>query len=107
MSAWHTIYTKENVTIEDAQKIVNEFPDNWFMFDFGKGRRDEKPIRQDWGWSAMADVWNPSHNWNDEDYGLGIVGTWTIGGSGTTVVNFVENKLKELGYTVLKITFSD
>ena len=35
MSAWHTICTKENVTIEDAQKIVNQFPDNWFMFDFG------------------------------------------------------------------------
>jgi hypothetical protein len=41
MSAWHTIYTKENVTIEDAQKIVDQFPDNWFMFDFGKGKRDE------------------------------------------------------------------
>lgn len=107
MSAWHTIYTKENVTIEDAQKIVDQFPDNWFIFDFWKGKRDEKPIRQDWGWSAIVDVWNPDHNRKDEDYGLGIVGTWTIGGSGTTVVNFVENKLKELGYTVLKITFSD
>ena len=107
MSAWHTIYTKENVTIEDAQRIVNEFPDNWFMFDFGKGKRDEKPIRQDWGWSAIADVWNPRHDEKDEDYGLGIVGTWTIGGSGTTVVSFIEDRLKELGYTVLRREFSD
>ena len=107
MSAWHTIYTRENVTIEDAQKIVDQFPDHWFMFDFGKGKRDEKPIRQDWGWSAIADVWNPKHNYKDEDYGFGIVGEWTIGGSGTTVVEFVEDKLKELGYTVLRREFSD
>lgn len=106
MSAWHTIYTRENVTIEDAQKIVNEFPDDWFMFDYGKGNRDEKPIRQNWGWSAIADVWNPSHNWKDEDYGLGVVGTWTIGGSDKTVVEFVEYRLKELGYTVLRREFS-
>ena len=107
MSAWHTIYTKENVTIEDAQKIVNEFPDHWFMFDFGKGKRDEKPVRQEWGWSTIAEVWNPKHDCEDEDYGLGTVGTWTIGGSGTTVVSFVETKLKELGYTVLRREFSD
>ena len=49
MSAWHTIYTEEIVSIEDAQKIVNEFPDNWFWFDFGKKKRNEKPIRQNWG----------------------------------------------------------
>ena len=30
-----------------------------------------------------------------------------FGGSGTTVVNFVETKLKELGYTVLNVEFSD
>ena len=41
MSAWHTIYTEEIVSIEDAQKIVNEFPDNWFWFDFGKRKRNE------------------------------------------------------------------
>ena len=107
MSAWHTICTKENVTIEDAQKIVNQFPDNWFMFDFGKGKRDEKPIRQDWGWSAITDVWNPRHNCEDEDYGLDTIGRWTIGGSGTTVVNFTKGKLKELGYTILNVEFSD
>lgn len=68
--------------------------------------RCEKPIRQDWGWSSISDIWNPRHNWNDEDYGLGTVGTWTIGGSGTTVVSFVEEKLKELDYTVLRRQFS-
>lgn len=101
MSTWHTIYTKENVTIEDAQKIVDQFPDNWFMFDLGKGKRDEKPIRQDWGWSAIVDVWNPRYE-KEED-----CCDWTIGGSGTTVVEFVETKLKELGYTVLRREFSD
>ena len=107
MSAWHTIYTEEVVSVDDAQKIVNEFPDDWFMFGFGKGKRDEKPVKQDWGWSTIADVWNPSRNWKDEDLESEMVGTWTIGGSGTAVVDFVKSKLNEYGYTVLKVEFSD
>ena len=106
MSAWHTIYTEEIVSIEDAQKIVNEFPDNWFWFDFGKKKRNEKPIRQNWGWSTIVDVWNPRHDWKDEETKSEMIGTWTIGGSGTTVVDFVKSKLKEYGYTVIKVEFS-
>ena len=52
-------------------------------------------------------MWNPRHNCEDEDYGLDTIGRWTIGGSGTTVVNFIEGKLKELGYTILNVEFSD
>ena len=35
-----------------------------------------------------------------------MIGTWTIGGSDTTVVDFVKSKLKEYGYTVIKVEFS-
>ena len=104
MSAWYDIYTKENVSIDDAQKIIDEFPDNWFYI--GENKRNEKPVRQDWGWSAIVDVWNPVHNHEDEDHGLGIVGVWTIGGRNTAIVDFIESKLKELGYTVLRREFS-
>lgn len=103
MSAWHTIYTKEDISMKDAQGIVNEFPDNWFNFD---EKRDEKPIKQDWGWFAIVDVWNPCSE-DGEEYGLKTIGSWTIGGTGTTVVNFIVNKLKELGYTILNVEFSE
>ena len=99
-------YTKENVSIDDMQKIVNEFPSDWFYW--GESKRDEKPIRQDWGWSTIVDIGNPWHNWKDDDYGLGTVGVVTVGGagfsigSGEKVNNFVANKLREFGYTILK-----
>lgn len=100
MGAWNSIYIKEDVSTEVAQQIINEFPDNWFMFDFGKGKRDEKPIRQDWGWSTIADVWNPRYEKEEKCC------VWTVGGSNTTVCKFIEDRLKELGYTVLKREFS-
>lgn len=100
MSAWNSIYVKEDVSMDVAQKIINEFPDNWFMFDFGKGKRDEKPIRQDWGWSTIRDVWNPRYEKEEECC------VWTVGGSDTTVCEFIESKLKEFGYTVLRREFS-
>lgn len=104
-------YTKENVSVEDMQKIVDEFPDNWFFWCEGKNR-SEKPIRQDWGWSTIVDIGNPWHNWKDDDYGLGTVGIVTVSGagfssgSGEKVNNFVVNKLEEFGYTILKVHFS-
>ena len=99
------IKTKETeINIEDIQKIVDKFPNDWLYF--GESKRDEKPVKQDWGWSTIVDVWNPRHNHEDEDHGLGIVGVWTIGGSNTTVVDFIESKLKELGYTILRREFS-
>lgn len=103
MSAWHTIYTKENILEKDAQEIINEFPDDWFRY--GKNKRDEKPIKQEWGWFTIVDVWKPCVE-DGNEYGLKTIGAWTIGGSGTTVVNFIENKLNELGYTILDVTFS-
>ena len=72
------IKTKETeINIEDIQKIVDKFPNDWFYF--GESKRDEKPVKQDWGWSTIVDVWNPRHNHKDEDHGLGIVGVQTIG----------------------------
>lgn len=109
MSWSYSIYTKENITVEDVQKIINELPDNWFRFN---GERDEKPIKQDWGWSTIVDISNPWKNWEDEDYGLGTVGVLNIGGSftssdvGKDICNFIELKLKEMNYNVLKIGFS-
>lgn len=103
MSAWHTIYTKENILEKDAQEIINEFPDDWFSY--GKNKRDEKPIKQEWGWFTIVDVWKPCVE-DGNEYGLKTIGAWTIGGSGTTIVNFIEKKLNELGYTILDVTFS-
>lgn len=103
-------YTKENVSVDDMQKIINEFPSNWFYL--GESKRDEKPIRQDWGWSTIVDIDNPWHNWKDDDYGLGVVGVVTVGGagfsvgSGEKVNSFVVRKLREFGYTILKESLS-
>lgn len=104
-------YTKENVSVDDMQKIVNEFHNDWFFLGEGKNR-NEKPIRQDWGWSTIVDIGNPWHNYKDDDYGLGIVGVVTVGGarfsigSGEKVNRFVVEKLKEFGYTILYEHFS-
>jgi hypothetical protein len=100
------IYTKENVSIDDMQKIINEFPDNWFIFGEGKNR-NKKPIRQAWGWSTIVDVSLPWNNWKDEDYGLGTVGVVVIGGSFSEIVGyFIDEKLREIGYTILKTHIS-
>lgn len=99
-------YTKENIFVDDMQKIINEFPDHWFMWGEGKNR-DKKPTRQDWGWSTIVDVSLPWNNWKDEDYGLGTVGVVVIGGGLCEEVgNFVDEKLKEYGYTILKTHLS-
>ena len=104
-------YTKENVSVDDMQKIVDEFPDNWFLWGEGKNR-SEKPIKQDWGWSTIVDIGNPWHNYKDDDYGHGIVSVVTVGGAGFSVgsgekVNkFVVDKLREFGYTIIDEHFS-
>lgn len=77
------------------------------MFNFGETNRSEKPVRQDWGWSASADIWNPKHNQEDGNYGFRTVGIWTIGTSNRTIVDFIEERLKELQYTVLGTEFSE
>lgn len=111
MSWTYFTYTKENVSVDDMQKIVDEFPDNWFWFDWGK-KRHEPPVRQGWGWSTVVDIGKPWHNWRSDDPDLGIVGIVTVSGAGfssgygETVNKFVVDKLKEFGYTVLKETFS-
>lgn len=103
-------YTKENVSVDDMQKIVDEFPDNWFFLGEGKNR-SEKPIRQNWGWSTIVDIGNPWRDWED-DHGLGTVGVVTVGGAGFSaglgenVNEFVVNKLREFGYTILRVDFS-
>ena len=74
--------------------------------------RNEKPIRQNWGWSTIVDIGNPWQNWEDDKYGFGTVGIVTVGGagfsfdSGKKVNRFVVDKLKEFGYTVLYEHFS-
>ena len=111
MSWTYFTYTKENVSVDDMQKIVDEFPNDWFPWGEGKNR-NERPIRQNWGWSTLVDIGNPWHNWKDDDYGLGTVGVVTVGGVGFSfgygekVNNFVVNKLREFGYTILKEHFS-
>lgn len=102
-------YTKENVSIDDMQKIVNDFPDNWFRWGEGKNR-DDKTARQRWGWSTVVDIGLPWHDWKDDK--LGTVGVVTVGGAGFSsdygkdVNAFVVRKLRELGYTILKEEFS-
>ena len=109
MSAWYDIYTKENVSIDDAQKIVNEFPDNWFYI--GENKRNEKPVRQDWGWSTIVDISNPWKNWDDEKLNQSVA-LLPIGGCygsqqiGKTVCDFVVEQLKDLNYTILDVEFS-
>lgn len=104
-------YIKENVSVDDMQKIVDQFPDNWFLWGEGKNR-NEKPIRQDWGWSTIVDIGNPWHNYKDDDNGFGIVDVVTVGGAGFSsgcgekVNRFVVDKLKEFGYTILYENFS-
>jgi hypothetical protein len=104
MSWTYFTYTKENVSIDDMQKIIDEFPDDWIRW---RGNRNEKPTRQDWGWSTIVDIGNPWHNWKDDDYGYGIVGVATVSGAsfssdyGEEVNRFVVDKLKEFGYTIL------
>ena len=53
MSWTYFTYTKENVSIDDMQKIIDEFPDDWIRW---RGNRNEKPTRQDWGWSTIVDI---------------------------------------------------
>ena len=56
------IKTKETeINIEDIQKIVDKFPNDWIYF--GESKRDEKPVKQDWGWSTIVDISNPWKNW--------------------------------------------
>ena len=56
---------------------------NFLIIGFGliseKRKRNEKPIRQNWGWSTIVDVWNPRHDWKDEETKSEMIGTWTIG----------------------------
>lgn len=104
-------YTKENVSADDMQKIVDQFPNDWFLWGEGNNR-SEKPIRQDWGWSTIVDIGNPWRNWKDDDYGLGTVCVITVGGAGFSfgyggaINTFIVEKLKEFGYTILKEHFS-
>ena len=111
MSWTYFTYTKENVSADDMQKIVDEFPNDWFLLG-ESGKRNERPIRQNWGWSTIVDIDNPWHDYEDDDYGLGIVGVVTVGGSsfsygyGEKVNRFVVDKLREFGYTILKEHFS-
>ena len=104
-------YIKENVSEDDMQKIIDQFPNDWVCW--GKGQsRSEKPIRQNWGWSTIVDIGNPWHNYKDDYYGFGIVDIVTVGGAGFSVgcgekINrFVIDKLKEFGYTILYEHFS-
>lgn len=111
MSWTYFTYTKENVSIDDMQKIINEFPDDWVLFGARKNR-NEKPVRQNWGWSTIVDINNPWHDYEDDDYGLGTVCVVTVGGAGFSsgcgekVNRFVVDKLKEFGYTILYEHFS-
>lgn len=99
-------YTKENVSVDDMQKIINEFPDHWFMWG-DKNKRNENPIRQDWGWHTIVDVNLPWRNWEDEDFDLGTVGVVVIGGMYCeSVGRFIDGKLEEYGYTILKTHLS-
>lgn len=104
------IKTKETeINIEDVQKIVDKFPSNWFHFC--ESKRDERPVKQDWGWSTIVDVCNPWKDWEDDKLGQRI-GLLPIGGCygsqdiGKTVMEFVVEQLKELSYTVLDVEFS-
>lgn len=104
------IKTKETeINIEDIQKIVDKFPSKWFYF--GESKRDEKPIRQDWGWSAIVDVCNPWKNWEDDELGqkialLPISGCYGSNSDmGKIVADFVVEQLKELNYTILDVKF--
>ena len=106
------IYTKENVCIDDLQNIINMFPDDWFYMK--NVNRCEKPVKQNWGWSTIVDISNPRHNWNDEEYGLGIVGVLIVSGCfaissdiGKIVVDFIKNKLIEMNYTIIEVKFNE
>ena len=102
-------FTKENVSVEDMQKIVDAFPDSWFRYGESK-HRSEKPVRQNWGWSTIVDIGLPWRDWNDDE--LGKVGVVTVGGAGFSAgygreVNaFMVDELRKLGYTILKEKFS-
>lgn len=104
------IKTKETeINVEDVQKIIDKFPCNWFHF--GESKRDEKPVRQDWGWSTIVDISNPWKNWEDDRLEqkvalLPVSGNYGSGDIGKTVTDFVVEQLKELNYTILDVEFS-
>ena len=50
-----SIHSKEVVSMEDAQNIINSFPEHWIM----EGNRAEKPINPAWGWFAIVCINNP------------------------------------------------
>lgn len=113
--AWsYYTYTKENVSIDDMQKIINNFPSGWFYWCESKMLRDEEPIKQDWGWSTIVNIPFPVHDWEDDEYELGTVGVVIIGGTygissdyaGKVISDFINNELEELGYTILKVKFN-
>lgn len=104
------IKTKETeINIEDIQKIVDKFPNDWFYF--GESKRDEKPVKQDWGWSTIVDISNPWKNWDDEklNQSVALLPIGVCYGSqqiGKTVCDFVVEQLKDLNYTILDVEFS-
>lgn len=112
MSWNYYTYTKENVSIDDMQKVINDLPSGCFYYCESKLKRDAEPIRQDWGWSAIVNIPFPCHDWEDDEYGLGTVGVVVVGGSygisdraGKAINDLINHKLEELGYTILKVTF--
>ena len=104
------IKTKESeINIEDIQEIINKFQSNWFHL--GEDKRNEKPIKQDWGWSTIVDICNPWIFWEDDKFHqkiciLPISGCYGTQNNGKIVTDFVVEQLEKLNYTILDIEFS-
>ena len=102
-----SIHTKEVVSMEDAQNIINSFPEHWIM----EGNRAEKPIKQDWGWFTIVCINNPREEILKGNDIVNPYGYWNLDGSdyGTlkTVSDFIIERLKEKGYTFIDTDFSE